>query len=107
MTDIGVDFHLDIVRQDRVLSVSAYVAAEPSRTLTWRLVASSRTPGGTSEIVQSGVTDGRRSEPVGTIAMSPDSQGCVILTIMENAREVGREMRDLSAPEGDTNKQCR
>lgn len=106
MTDVGVDYHLDIVRRDESVSVSAYVAAEPSRALTWRLAASSRTRGGTSEIVQSGATDGRRSDPVGTISMSPDSQGCIVLTVLENAREIGREVRELGALAGDADPEC-
>ena len=107
MTDAGVAFHLDIVRQAQAVSISVYVAADTSRALTWKLVASSRTRGGTSEIVQSGVTDGQRTDPVGTIAVSPDSRGCVVLTVLENAREIGREVREIGAGEGDADTQCR
>lgn len=100
MTDTGVDFHLDVERQAGRLAISAYVAADTPRSLAWRLVAVSRTSGGTSEVVQSGTTDGRRSGPVGAIAVSPQSQGCVVLTISENGREIGRQARSVG-PDGD------
>ena len=95
MTDAGVDFHMDLERQAGRLSISAYVAADTPRALTWRLVAVSRTAGGRSEVVQSGTTDGLRQGAVGSIGMLAQSQGCVILTVSEGGREIGRKAQAI------------
>ncbi|HST91233.1 MAG TPA: hypothetical protein VLJ13_03465 [Brevundimonas sp.] len=95
MTDVGVDFHLDMERQAGRLSISAYVATAAPRVLTWRLVAVSRTAGGRSEVVQSGATDGLTRSAVGSIGMQAHSQGCVILTVSEGGREIGRKAQSI------------
>lgn len=97
MSDAGVDFHMDLERQAGRLSISAYVAADTPRVLTWRLSAVSQTAGGRSEVVQSGTTDGLRRGAVGSIAMLAQSQGCVVLTVSEGGRELGRKAQSLGS----------
>lgn len=97
MMDVGVDFHLGMDRQADRLSISAYVAAAAPRALTWRLVAVSQTSGGRSEVVQSGATDGSRRGPVGSIGMLAHSRGCVVLTVSEGGREIGRKAQAIGA----------
>ena len=95
MTDTGVDIHLEIARNPQAVAVSAFVSSPFARTLTWRLVAESRTAGGTSRVVQSGVTDGKGAGALGTLAVLADSQGCVVFTVLENEREIARTARSI------------
>ncbi len=92
----GVDAHFEMVRSERGVAVSAYVAADTPRELRWRLVVSSRTSGGTSNVSQGGSTDGRSSGPVGVVTVSPDSQGAVTLSVYDGERMVHEETADLA-----------
>ena len=90
-----VDAHFEMVRSERGVAVSAYVAADTPRELRWRLVVSSRTSGGTSNVSQGGSTDGRSSGPVGVVTVSPDSRGVVTLSVYDGERVVHEETADI------------
>jgi hypothetical protein len=96
--DAGVDAHFEMVRSERGVAVSAFVEADTPRPLRWRLVVSSRTNGGTSNVTQGGATDGRSAAPVGVVTVSPNSQGLVTLSVYDGDRMVHEETADI-APE--------
>jgi hypothetical protein len=98
MSDTGVDAHLDMVRQGEAMAIRAYVASAPPRRLRWKLVTISRSAGGTSDVSQSGTTDGTSDIPVSVTSVSPNSQGSVVLTVYDGDLEVAREAVELGEP---------
>lgn len=96
MTDSGVDAHVDLVRDARGIEVRAFVTAAPPRRLRWQLVTAARNAGGTSNVSQSGTTQGVSDNAVTVNVVSPNSQGSVILTVFDGDIEVARETVDLA-----------
>lgn len=101
MFNADVDAHLQMIQQDRGLAIHAFVAADPGRTLRWRLVVASRSAGGTSNVSQGGTTDGASDQPVGVVGLSPNSQGSVTLSVFDGEREVASDLISFgeAAPE--------
>lgn len=97
MTDIGVEAHLEMTRHDQATSIRAYVAAASARPLRWQLTTTSRTAGGTSNVTQSGRTEGQTDRPVSEVSVSSMSEGTVVLIVFDGEKEVTREVLDLRA----------
>jgi hypothetical protein len=93
--DPSVNAHLDAVRQAHGIEVRAFVAAAPARPLRWRLETVSRSSGGTSNVSQSGSTQGSAGPPVSVTVVSPDSRGRVTLFVYDGGAEVARSEVDL------------
>ena len=91
MTDPGVDTHLELMRDARGVEVRAYVAAAPPRPLRWRLETVARSPGGTSNVSQSGTVTGGSDRPVSVTVVSPNSTGTVTLTVHDGPNEIARD----------------
>lgn len=98
MTDIGVEAHLEMVRHDQATSVRAFVAAASNRPLRWQLTTVSRSGGGTSQVTQSGRTDGQADRPVSEVSISTGSEGTVVLIVFDGEREISRDQLDLASP---------
>lgn len=95
MTDVGVEAHLELTRHDQATSIRAYVAAATARPLRWQLITTSRNPGGTSNVTQSGRTEGKADRPVSEVSVSSGSKGTVVLIVFDGETEVTREVLDL------------
>ena len=101
MMDAGVEAHLELVRADQNMTVRAFVAAAPARPLRWRLTTLSRTVGGTSNVSQSGSTQGVSDQPVSVTVVSPNSEGTVVLVVFDGDQEIARDTLDLSRSASD------
>lgn len=95
MDDHSVNAHLDLVREAQGIEVRAFVAAAPARPLRWRLEAVSRSSGGTSNVSQSGFTQGSAGLPVSVTVVSPSSRGHVTLLVYDGETEVARAAVEL------------
>jgi hypothetical protein len=95
--DPSVNAHLDLVRQAQGIEVRAFVAAAPARRLRWRLETLSRSSGGTSNVSQSGSTQGSEGPPVSVTIVSPRSRGQVTLFVYDGETEVARAAVDLES----------
>lgn len=91
MFDDQIQAQLQLVHLDQGLSVSAWVVAAPPRVLRWRLELTSRSRGGTSTISQGGTAMGQDSGPVGSVLVTPNSQGSAVLRVYDGGLEVARD----------------
>lgn len=97
MIEPGIDTHLELTRDARGIEVRAYVSSAPPRPLRWRLETVARSPGGTSNVSQSGTITGGSDRPVTVSSVSPNSTGSIVLTIYDGTRQVAREQARIEA----------
>lgn len=97
MFDAPVTAHLEIAQAPQGLAVSAFVSAAPVPALRWRLNLTSTNPGGTSNVTQGGAVSGDAAKPLGSVTISPNSQGTVTLTVLDGEREVARDVVKFGA----------
>lgn len=91
MLNVDVEAQLQGVHEGRALVVRAFVAAGSPRPLRWRLITSSRSAGGVSDVTQSGTTQGLAGQPVSIVTLSPGSRGTVVLVVLDGPRELARD----------------
>lgn len=97
MIDPQIAAHIEVIQAPDRMAVSAHVAGEPARPLRWRLEATARSAGGTSSVAQAGVYARPQEGPVGTVSVTPGSQGSAVLTVYDGDHEVARDQVTFEA----------
>ena len=97
MLDPSVAAHLEISPAAKGLAVAAYVVPVSERPLRWRLIVTSKSAGGTSNVSQGGIVRGHSDAPVGTVTVSRDSTGSVTLVVLDGAQEVAHDSVQFGA----------